>query len=1741
MTKESLDAMAFAAGQAAGLIPTDPPRAPIDVLDVLSRHKRFMYHLMDETESKIHLLKRALETRWQRRRDWLAAGCPPLTVAPCVDGGAAVSRGAAGREPVGVEAAGPSGAVSASGHEGVAPGAGAATGVGEREQEEGIADSDAVAGAGPVATSRGAGTDGRGVSASGPAWPTNREEEPDVGQGRPEGGSGGADGGDAERAGRGVDWPQPVPGASAALSAPMVNVAPVVFELPEASTVPAVPVTPASLVAPVASFSTMTRGRPRAAAEAAAAAMRATTVDGEELPPSAHSHGYPTIRLLSASRAAGTVGLPVSWGPLLADNRAAAKRADKPLQRMTLAHADLKGVGAPALPPRGTSTVTVPRATNAAVRVVLAAVYWSEHRKIDGRPVVAAQAGGEGRSQETATVAAGVRVGLSGTRETTPASTALLMPGQPGAAFPDRRSTSAARPVSSVLLGASRLPALPAMAATAAGDEDGHAPDLVRLCCLLTPRERGHSVAVAGAPAKLPSLSHRGGASGRHRALHTLRAAAASPSQARGRGGSGGSGGSGGGHGSSGDTGSSGSRSGRGDSTTASSSGLHHTRSPSDGVERWVANTASIPPVDQPGVLRFAGGGVLLDDPLATYEMAKEVNPWSKAERLVFLEKYVAHSKNFPRIASFLKRKSLADVVSFYYTNKLRLNLKSLAKSCAMKRRGGRKAALLRLASETRPRRAMGHNFWGGSAPRLAVLAAAAQDGAHGSRGLARDQHESGSGGSPASHTSTTGVSAGAAASAPWPEEDLVQLVHGMARHADDAGLADGPPSPIRVAGVPTEVVSPWANIAKAVGRGRSAMDCWEAYRRYRVALCLDAFASRRPPSFPLPREGMTDKQGALESCGAEEGGAVAAGVAGGAGAVGSRDASRAASLALTGQEEDAAAAPRDASPIEAIMGAAVTGVVAPSCRGGRSLRVGGRVGMPSGYYYEGGQVAPAGPVSPPRPGGAGVTAPVVLYGYDQRLHGPPAGGSADERRGRSAATGGGRRGSGWRGGRTATPLGPVRSPRIEHQRLGAGGGAGIAASDEAEDSVAVQPLVGDGNNGADHNPVGLSATDDVGATVRPLVSVLGGGRRAPPPPATADATVDVTIPSAPSRWPPKATRGRVRSRRQAGARGRMSASDALPLSPAGTLARAASIPPSEMAFVPPAVAKAVSPVVAAAAEVSPSLATRALRAVVASTTVAKAISSRPSTAAPTLATLAVRDAQAAALPAAPPATGRTSDPSVPFPVGAAISVTAPSPPHGPAWTAMLQSHLSSDEGQVLSLAQPPALAPAVAPPVVGGVPAAALEQLPMNPPAPPTSGFFPPTGPAVSPDPSASPVPSTPPVAPLAMLRPPSLAPPRPPRAMVGLPVRFPPPPANWAAEVVSRFRVLLAKHGSNWRIICQQLPNVLPSEVLSHTLAHYELPVTAVVAQPGRVDEHAVHEVQPVPSEMQPVPPVQLPLLRQEQQVPLVQPVRPAVQPVHPEQPVQPAVSPVLPMLRPAGSPFPSVVQPVRPAPSVVRPFQPVQPAVEPVRPVQLMQPVSPVQPTEPVVQPARLVQPVQLGQYLQPVQPGQHLQPALPAVRPVQPVQPTERVVQPAWRVQPVQPVRPVQPMQLAWPVQELQSSMRPVQGVWPAHPVVLPVQPPVQPTSQAQRARTVQPVQRSQLAVQPVEPVQPVQPVHPVEPLPVQPVLPPQLVAQQPFVVIDLEGEMDGTPEGGNAGRESAEPRPPSWASGGAGEE
>jgi hypothetical protein len=95
---------------------------------------------------------------------------------------------------------------------------------------------------------------------------------------------------------------------------------------------------------------------------------------------------------------------------------------------------------------------------------------------------------------------------------------------------------------------------------------------------------------------------------------------------------------------------------------------------------------AEVPPLDC--------GSVLIEDPVAMYTNACAVNPWSREETLLFLEKFLLYHKNFRRIATFLDNKSASDTVRFYYGNKLRLNLKQLV----LKRKGMKRAHLLFLA-----------------------------------------------------------------------------------------------------------------------------------------------------------------------------------------------------------------------------------------------------------------------------------------------------------------------------------------------------------------------------------------------------------------------------------------------------------------------------------------------------------------------------------------------------------------------------------------------------------------------------------------------------------------------------------------------------------------------------------------------------------------------------------------------------------------------------------------------------------------------------------------------------------------------------------------------------------------------------------------------------------------------------------------------------------------------------------
>lgn len=56
--------------------------------------------------------------------------------------------------------------------------------------------------------------------------------------------------------------------------------------------------------------------------------------------------------------------------------------------------------------------------------------------------------------------------------------------------------------------------------------------------------------------------------------------------------------------------------------------------------------------------------------PVAVEVQTKATNPWSDAEKLIFMEKFMHYPKDFARIASFLPHKNAQDCVAFYYDTK---------------------------------------------------------------------------------------------------------------------------------------------------------------------------------------------------------------------------------------------------------------------------------------------------------------------------------------------------------------------------------------------------------------------------------------------------------------------------------------------------------------------------------------------------------------------------------------------------------------------------------------------------------------------------------------------------------------------------------------------------------------------------------------------------------------------------------------------------------------------------------------------------------------------------------------------------------------------------------------------------------------------------------------------------------------------------------------------------------------
>jgi hypothetical protein len=129
------------------------------------------------------------------------------------------------------------------------------------------------------------------------------------------------------------------------------------------------------------------------------------------------------------------------------------------------------------------------------------------------------------------------------------------------------------------------------------------------------------------------------------------------------------------------------------------------------GLSRWGSSLATIP--NQDPTYCPLDRGILIYDPLAAHYAAKNVNPWTRAERLLFLEKFLSHNKNFRRIATFFEHKSVDDVVRFYFDNKKPLKLKQLTRDAQLKKRTTKKNALVELSRLPTESRSIANNFAG--------------------------------------------------------------------------------------------------------------------------------------------------------------------------------------------------------------------------------------------------------------------------------------------------------------------------------------------------------------------------------------------------------------------------------------------------------------------------------------------------------------------------------------------------------------------------------------------------------------------------------------------------------------------------------------------------------------------------------------------------------------------------------------------------------------------------------------------------------------------------------------------------------------------------------------------------------------------------------------------------------------------------------------------------------------------
>lgn len=243
------------------------------------------------------------------------------------------------------------------------------------------------------------------------------------------------------------------------------------------------------------------------------------------------------------------------------------------------------------------------------------------------------------------------------------------------------------------------------------------------------------------------------------------------------------------------------------------------------GLERWIRSITAIPD-HNPHTLPPAcdGGGVLIEDPLAYHYMCRNINPWTRIERLMFLEKFLIYGKNFRKISQFFEHKSCEDVVRFYFDNKKPLKLKQLLKDQGPRKKGARKNTLLELSRLPRESRSIRDNF---------IF----------QEGFDSDDDDTVADWSQSDPLTVSPVGRS------WSPEDRKSLTFALCRHDVSDDDESGP------------LPNVWTNIAAIVGT-KTPRQCRQFYFQFKTLLRLNDY---RPPKLPTPSP-QNGRSGLLES-----------------------------------------------------------------------------------------------------------------------------------------------------------------------------------------------------------------------------------------------------------------------------------------------------------------------------------------------------------------------------------------------------------------------------------------------------------------------------------------------------------------------------------------------------------------------------------------------------------------------------------------------------------------------------------------------------------------------------------------------------------------------------------------------------------------------------------------------------------------------------------------------------------